>query len=241
MARRTVTDHWFVSVEVSKLPRGTRLARQTKTFPTEGEAKQYAKEFLSHDRKIIAGTLLNGYQPVRRIIPASDLNRWIEKSNLRKRIHCVAHCRMLAVLHLDPVLLPASLIGAVTAPRTGLLVERGARGLDVVHALGPILLDHLGGGIAERLAQSDEHRRWMFLLEFRRDHSDALQAIGLVVRHRSSRRTTAMPDHACARSPRLYVSPKNAMAPLRLLKSSRKNLSRRVGPIGKHTEQLDFR
>ena len=79
MARRTVTDHWFVSVEVPKLPRGTRLARQTKTFPTEAEAKQYAKEILSESGKIIAGTLLNGYQPVRRIIPTSELNRWIEK------------------------------------------------------------------------------------------------------------------------------------------------------------------
>ena len=34
-----------------------------------------------------------------------------------------------------------------------LLAERGARGLDVVHALGPILLYHLDLGIAERLTQ----------------------------------------------------------------------------------------
>jgi hypothetical protein len=53
--------------------------RETKTFPTEVEAKQYVKEMLSDSHKIIAGTLLNGYQPVRRIIPASELNRWIEK------------------------------------------------------------------------------------------------------------------------------------------------------------------
>jgi hypothetical protein len=81
MARRIVTDHWFVSVEA--LRRG-RLApwtprRETKTFPTEAKAKQYAKEMLSDSHKIIAGTLLNGYQPVRRIIPASELSRWIEK------------------------------------------------------------------------------------------------------------------------------------------------------------------
>jgi len=36
-----VTDHWFISVEVPKLQRVTQLARQIKTFPTEGEAKQY--------------------------------------------------------------------------------------------------------------------------------------------------------------------------------------------------------
>ena len=39
----------------------------------------------------------------------------------------------------------------------GLLAARCTRGLDVVHALGPILLHHLGLGIAERLAQCDEH------------------------------------------------------------------------------------
>ena len=59
MTRRTVTDRWFVSVEVPKLPRGTRLARQTKTFPTEAEAKQYAKEMLVKGKKIVAGTLLH--------------------------------------------------------------------------------------------------------------------------------------------------------------------------------------
>ena len=82
MARRTVTDHWFVSVEVIRGERPARWTprRETKTFPTEDDAKHYAKEMISEDNKIIAGTLLNGYQPVRRrIIPASELNRWIDK------------------------------------------------------------------------------------------------------------------------------------------------------------------
>ena len=64
-----------------------------------------------------------------------------------------------------------------------LLAERGARGFDVVHALGPILLCHLGLGIAERLAQCYEQRRRMLLFEFSLDHRDALLAIGFVVRH----------------------------------------------------------
>jgi hypothetical protein len=36
-----MTNHWFVSVEMPQL--ASRRARQTKTFPTEAEAKQYAK------------------------------------------------------------------------------------------------------------------------------------------------------------------------------------------------------
>jgi hypothetical protein len=81
MARRTVTDHWFVSVEALRQGRHGPWTprRKTKTFPTEAEAKQYAKEMLSDSHKIIAGTLLNWYQPVHRIIPASELNRWIKK------------------------------------------------------------------------------------------------------------------------------------------------------------------
>jgi hypothetical protein len=81
MARRTVTNHWFVSVEA--LRRGPLApwgpARETKTFPTEAEAKQYAKEMLSERNKIIAGTLLNPHQPVRRIISGSELYRWIKE------------------------------------------------------------------------------------------------------------------------------------------------------------------
>ncbi|HJY89103.1 MAG TPA: hypothetical protein VK775_12735 [Chthoniobacterales bacterium] len=80
MARGTLTDHWFVSVRLRRGLGPWTSPKETKTFPTEAEAKQYAKEMLSNDsHKIMAGTLLNGYQPVRRIIPASELNRWIEK------------------------------------------------------------------------------------------------------------------------------------------------------------------
>jgi hypothetical protein len=79
MARRTMTDHWFVSVRLRRGLKSFTSSKETKTFRTEAEAKQYAKEMLSDSHKIIAGTLLNGYQPVRRIIPASELNRWVEK------------------------------------------------------------------------------------------------------------------------------------------------------------------
>jgi hypothetical protein len=78
MARRTVTNHWFVSVEAPRRARWTH-ARETKTFPTEAEAKRYAKEMLSERNKIIAGTFLSAHQPVRRIISGSELHRWIEE------------------------------------------------------------------------------------------------------------------------------------------------------------------
>jgi hypothetical protein len=80
MARRT--DHWFVSVEVPRrrrLESRSRPARETKTFPTEDKAKQYAKEMLADRHKIIAGTLLGPHQSGRRIISGSELNRWIEE------------------------------------------------------------------------------------------------------------------------------------------------------------------
>jgi hypothetical protein len=82
MARRIESNHWFVSVEVPRQGRLATLkapARETKSFPTEAEAKQYAKEMLSERNKIIAGTLLNAHQPVRRIISGSELFRWIEE------------------------------------------------------------------------------------------------------------------------------------------------------------------
>ena len=79
MAIHTVKNHWFVSVEIPKQRRSKQaFARQTKTFPTEAEAKQFAKEMLSNKYKVVAGTLLGADQPARRFISASQLHRWIE-------------------------------------------------------------------------------------------------------------------------------------------------------------------
>ena len=82
MARRTVIDHWFVSVEaprhVRRIAEKRAFVRQTKTFPTEREAKQFAKAMLSDGMKIIAGTM-NPHQPIRRIISASEISQWIEE------------------------------------------------------------------------------------------------------------------------------------------------------------------
>jgi hypothetical protein len=87
-SERSATNRWFVSVE---MPRQRRLAsartaaRQTKTFPTEAEAKQYAKEMLSAKNKIIAGTLLSADQPARRINSGSQLYHWIEHEEANDR------------------------------------------------------------------------------------------------------------------------------------------------------------
>lgn len=77
--RKVIINHWFVSVETSKQERpvSSRAARQSKAFPTEIEAKQFAKAMLSEGLKVTAGTL-NPHQPMRRTITASEINQWID-------------------------------------------------------------------------------------------------------------------------------------------------------------------
>jgi hypothetical protein len=71
------TKHWFVSVETPKrLLSSAPRSRETKSFPTEIEAKQFAMAMLSEGRKVTAGTLMP-HQPIRRTIPASEVNQWI--------------------------------------------------------------------------------------------------------------------------------------------------------------------
>jgi hypothetical protein len=77
MARRKVINHWFVSVAVPKQGYGPAFVRRTETFPTEADAKQFAKEMLSEKHHIVAGTLLDPYLPVRRIISGSQLYSWV--------------------------------------------------------------------------------------------------------------------------------------------------------------------
>ena len=79
LARRRETDHWFVSVQA---PIKRKFTRQTATFPTEAEAKQFAKEMLADGRKIMAGTLLSAHQPNRRMISGWELRRWIEEEEV---------------------------------------------------------------------------------------------------------------------------------------------------------------
>jgi hypothetical protein len=50
MSRRKVKNHWFVSVAVPQQGHGQQFVRRTETFPTEADAKQFAKEMISEKR-----------------------------------------------------------------------------------------------------------------------------------------------------------------------------------------------
>jgi hypothetical protein len=77
---KLITNHWFVSVETPKKLRlfssATPPRRETKSFPTEIEAKQIAIAMLSAGRKVTAGTL-SPHQPIRRTVTATEINQWI--------------------------------------------------------------------------------------------------------------------------------------------------------------------
>jgi hypothetical protein len=90
MARyKSMTNHWFVSVETPKHLRlrlfssAVPRMRETKSFPTEIEAKQFAKAMLSEGRKVTAGTL-SPHQPIRRTVTASEINQWIEEEGVTR-------------------------------------------------------------------------------------------------------------------------------------------------------------
>jgi hypothetical protein len=78
MARRTAKNRWFVSVTVPK-QRHAASVRRTETFPTEADAKRFAKQMLSETHQILAGTFLGAYQPARRILSGWHLRRWVEE------------------------------------------------------------------------------------------------------------------------------------------------------------------
>jgi hypothetical protein len=84
---KPITNHWFVSVETPKQLRLSSSAaprpRETKSFPTEIEAKQFAIAMLSEGRKVTAGTL-SPHRPKRRTITASEINQWIGEEEQRR-------------------------------------------------------------------------------------------------------------------------------------------------------------
>jgi hypothetical protein len=83
MARRKVKNHWFVSIATPRQGRTKGFDRRTETFPTETDAKQFAKEMLSEKHHIFAGTLLGAHLPVRRFISGSELYSWVRENDPR--------------------------------------------------------------------------------------------------------------------------------------------------------------
>jgi hypothetical protein len=82
MSKHTViANHWYVSVERPSQwrPKSSRAPspRQSKSFPTEIEAKQFAKAMFSEGLKVMAGTM-NPHLP-RRLVVASEIEQWIEE------------------------------------------------------------------------------------------------------------------------------------------------------------------
>lgn len=72
---------WYVTFEIRKsgvLPK-QRSPRETRTFATEGEAKQFAREKLEEGLAVFAGTI-NPHLP-RRLIPSSDIQAWLTDAN----------------------------------------------------------------------------------------------------------------------------------------------------------------
>jgi hypothetical protein len=68
-------NRWFVSAKRPKQgrPNLSWSKRQTKAFATEAEAKEFTKAMLSEGYEVTAGTL-SPHQPIRRTVPASEIN-----------------------------------------------------------------------------------------------------------------------------------------------------------------------
>jgi hypothetical protein len=81
--RATIINRWYVSIQGPSDWRPTTsrapFPRKTKTFPTESDAKLFAKAMLTEGMKVTAGTL-SPHKPRRRTIIASEINKWIEES-----------------------------------------------------------------------------------------------------------------------------------------------------------------
>jgi hypothetical protein len=73
-------NSWYVVVEVPRAAMGSerRIPRGTKTFPSETEAKEFARIQYASGLKINAGTI-NPHLP-KRAIAGTEIHRWLEGS-----------------------------------------------------------------------------------------------------------------------------------------------------------------
>jgi hypothetical protein len=75
-------NRWYVTVEPgarwrNKSPASYR--RQTKAFPTEIEAKLFAKAMLVDGLRVTTAGTLSPHQPTRRVISPSAILDWIDE------------------------------------------------------------------------------------------------------------------------------------------------------------------
>jgi hypothetical protein len=69
---------WYVSFEMPRAPVGKKqpYSRKTRTFQSEIEAKNFAKEKLQNSTNVNAGTL-NPFWP-KRVITSAQIYEWLE-------------------------------------------------------------------------------------------------------------------------------------------------------------------
>lgn len=70
---------WYVSFETPRGAGKRTFARGTETFPSEQEAKQFARAKLVHTLNIAAGTI-NPHLP-KQIVGPTQIPDWIEEPN----------------------------------------------------------------------------------------------------------------------------------------------------------------
>ncbi len=72
------TSTWYVSYIASGDVFGDRAHRATKTFASEGEAKQFARsKVAAGDQTLIAGTI-NPVLP-KRVVPSASIFAWLDE------------------------------------------------------------------------------------------------------------------------------------------------------------------
>ncbi len=74
IANATKNETWFVSYKTGG---GTHHERMTRTFQSEGDAKQFAMRMLAENKYPIAGTL-NPYRP-KQIISSFRVATWAKR------------------------------------------------------------------------------------------------------------------------------------------------------------------
>jgi hypothetical protein len=85
MVKHSPANHWYVTVEPRKRWRAISQApyrRQTKAFPTEVEAKLFAKAMLNDGQRVTTAGTLSPHHPTRRVVSPSAILDWLDEPAL---------------------------------------------------------------------------------------------------------------------------------------------------------------